>query len=85
MPLTTKQAAIVQSIGEYWQAHGYAPAMRDIQESTGIPSTNTVQYQLKLLRRRGIVAFDDELSRSVRLVRTAGGICPLCGCGGEHG
>ncbi len=45
------------------------PCYRDIAEAVGVKSTNTVDYNLKKLERRGLVTLGNGKARSVRLVQ----------------
>lgn len=55
-------------IREYIGRLGYPPSHRDIMAGTSVSSTSNVAYNLRLLREQGIVGFDEEVARSVRLL-----------------
>ncbi len=65
--LSSRQREMLGFIREYIGAFGYAPSHRDIVAGTDIASTSNVAYNLRLLRAQGLVDFDEEVSRSLRL------------------
>ena len=58
---------ILEAIETFWNLHGYGPSFRDLQELTGISSTSVVWYQLRRLREQGVVDYEPDVARSVRL------------------
>lgn len=54
---TLREYAYVRS---YIEKHGYAPALREIQEHMGHKSVNTTQYHLTKLFRAGLLETDIE-------------------------
>jgi repressor LexA len=78
--LTPRQKAVLRYLREYRLAHGYAPAMREIMEATGITTTSIVQYDLQALERAGHIRRVFGQPRTIVLVQA----CPHCGCPGRH-
>ncbi len=66
--LSSRQREMLAFIREHIGAFGYPPSHRDIVEGTNISSTSNVAYNLRRLRDHGLVDFDEEVSRSVRLL-----------------
>jgi len=53
--LPDRTQAILDAINEYWAEHTAAPTTRELQEATGLGSTNSIHYHLKRLRERGLL------------------------------
>lgn len=66
--LTDRQARIVDFIAKFTAENGYGPTVRDIKEAFGISSPNGVNCHLKALRKKGVLAPCNGLSRAIRLV-----------------
>lgn len=64
---TDTYTAILAYMGE----NGIAPTIREIMAKTGISSTSVVRYHLRKLRTDGLIRFDDNKARSIRIVTLA--------------
>lgn len=62
--------ALQQAIADYWVCHGYAPAVRDLQDLLSISSTSVVAFHLGVMEREGMIVRDPMVSRSIRLARS---------------
>ena len=64
---------IVKAIENFWLANMYAPSLRDIADSvqrmTGseLPSTSVIAYHINVLQEEGVVVYEPNISRTVRL------------------
>ena len=65
--LTARQQAVFEFVREKIQNRGYGPTVREIGEQFGISSPNGVMCHLKALEKKGYIARDENLSRSIRL------------------
>ncbi|MCL2780584.1 MAG: transcriptional repressor LexA [Actinomycetia bacterium] len=68
--LTARQRAVLDVIRDSVVRNGYPPSIREICEATGLASTSSVAYQLKVLEGKGYLRRDPRLPRAVD-VRTA--------------
>ncbi|HEY8600437.1 MAG TPA: transcriptional repressor LexA [Thermomicrobiales bacterium] len=66
--LGTKQREVYQFILQYLEWHGCAPTMREIAEKLNFGSTNTVDYHLKGLERKGYIRRRGNLARAIEIV-----------------
>jgi len=70
--LSEKQRRILEFVNAYIEANGYPPSIREIGQAVGIGSTSVVAYNLRRLEEAGYLRRDREVSRGLRLARTAG-------------
>lgn len=68
MPLTRRQKQILDYIGEYIDAMGYAPSFEEIADHFGYSSLATVHEHLSNLERKGYIRKTYNESRSIELV-----------------
>ena len=68
--LTTRQKEVLDYIGEYQRQRGFPPAVRDIARHFRLVSAAGVHKHIKALVRKGFVAKEDFLSRSLRVLGT---------------
>ena len=73
MPLTKRQKEILDYIGTFIDARGYAPSFEEIAESFGYSSLATVHEHLSNLERKGYIRKSYNESRSIELVGHDGG------------
>ena len=66
--LTGRQRDILEFLKRWNKRHAYPPSVRDVQEGLSISSTSVVDYNFRILERRGLIERTDGLSRSVRVV-----------------
>jgi len=70
--LSERQKEMIEFIGQFSQAKGYPPTIRQIGEAVHISSTSVVNYNLNKLERDGHIMRDLKVSRGVRLGEEAG-------------
>jgi repressor LexA len=68
-PLTDRQRAVLDFIGQSIEQRGYPPTLREIGEHMGIRSTNGVNDHLKALEKKGYLEREDLKSRALRPVQ----------------
>lgn len=66
-PLSERQQRILDFIDRFQQHHGYPPTIREIGQEVGISSTSVVDYNLRVLERRGLLHRDPDISRGIEL------------------
>lgn len=66
--LSTKQTNILDFIENFLDEHYYPPTIRDIQQGCKISSTSVVDYNLRILKQKGLLNRDAEVSRGIELV-----------------
>lgn len=71
--LGTRQGEVYAFILEYFEWHTSAPTVREIAEKLGMGSTNTVDYHLKALERKGFIRRRGNLARSIEIVDRGSG------------
>lgn len=69
--LTGRQQKILDFIRDFIGGRGYPPTIRDIQRGCAISSTSVVDYNLDVLRKRGLLDRDDRVSRGLGLAGPA--------------
>jgi len=62
---------IVASIAKYTEEHGYLPGVRDVAAGVGL-TVGPMHERLRKLRDKGVIAFEDRVPRSIRIVRKDG-------------
>ena len=67
--LTHRQKEVLEYIGEFQRNRGFPPAVRDIAKHFQLVSAAGVHKHIKALVRKGFLAKDDFLSRSLRVLR----------------
>lgn len=65
--LSERQKRILQVIHDALVLRGYAPSIREIGDATGLQSTSSVAYQLKVLEEKGFLRRDPNKPRTVNL------------------
>jgi repressor LexA len=68
--LSPRQQEILNYIQGFVDAHGYPPAIRQIQDSLKISSTSVVAYNLKALEAKGVLQREGKVSRGIKLPQT---------------
>ena len=71
--MPARQAVIVAFVTSYWLENGFGPNIREIAAGCGISSTSVTDYNIRALRRRGALAFDDDTSRTLRPMHLGAG------------
>lgn len=77
-PLTDRQRAILEFLGEHAREHGHPPSVREIAAHFGIASPKGVSDHLQALERKGHIRRKPGLARGLELVNEPGGI-PIVG------
>ncbi len=67
--LSERQRRILEFIARFQQRHGYPPTVREIGQATDTSSTSVVDYNLRVLERRGYLRRDPEVSRGLELAQ----------------
>ena len=82
--LSPKQQQMIDFIHEFKEERGYPPTVRDIVSGCGISSTSVVDYNLKILERRGYFRRHSGISRGIELPARTGSqetiAVPVIGC-----
>jgi len=68
MELSSKKQRILDFIRQFLADRGYPPTIRDIVKGCGISSTSVVDYNLKILARKGYIRRHREISRGIELL-----------------
>ena len=71
--MTARQDVIIAFVTAYFLRTGYGPNIREIAAGCGISSTSVTDYNIRALRRRGALAFDDDTSRTLRPMHLGAG------------
>lgn len=67
MRVTDEQ--ILKAIEDYITTNGYSPSVREVGMAVGILSAGSVKYRLDKLRENGLITFDSNKPRTIRVVR----------------
>jgi len=65
--ISDKQRRIIKFIERFLSDKGYPPTIRDIQAGCDISSTSVVDYNLNILKSRGHIERDADVSRGITL------------------
>jgi hypothetical protein len=68
MGLTANQRNVLDAITRFTESHGYVPSIRQLGKEAGLKSSATVHCNLEVLRRKGVVAWDPTMPRTLRLL-----------------
>ena len=52
---------------KFIEDHGYSPSMRDVQINLKLGSVSTARRLLSRMRSDGMIGYDDNLARSIRV------------------
>lgn len=66
--LTVKQRHVLEFIVEYQQRCGFPPSIREMMNEFHVSSTNGVCCHLKSLKKKGVIAWEHNLARSIRVI-----------------
>src|SRR5438128_3961871 len=72
LALSTRQSQILDFVHHYVLDHAYPPSVREIGDGVGISSTSVVDYNLRVLAKRGYIRRDPEISRGIELLDNEG-------------
>jgi repressor LexA len=70
--LSTRQNQILDFVRNYVLDHAYPPTVREIGDGVGITSTSVVDYNLRVLAKRGLIRRDPSISRGIELLEEGG-------------
>ena len=73
--LTNRQVEVVNATNSFEMQHGYPPSLRELCTALGILSTNGIAVHLKALKRKGIIAWDERKSRTIRVLPVGANQC----------
>ena len=68
MALSSRQERMMAFIRRFIVENGYPPSIREIGEAVDISSTSVVNYNLKALEKKKLIARDRTVSRGIRLL-----------------
>lgn len=66
--LSSRQAQILDFVRRYMHEHSYPPTVREIGDGVSISSTSVVDYNLRVLSKRGYIRRDADISRGIELL-----------------
>jgi repressor LexA len=66
--LAPRQKDVYLFIKDYQARHDCAPTIRELCDGLGVTSTNTIDYHLKALKRKGYIKRRDNLARAIEIV-----------------
>lgn len=68
MDLTERQIQVVEAIRAWVARYGYPPSTRDLASELGVTSTSVVHDHLVRLRRMGVIEWEPNRARTLRVV-----------------
>ena len=68
-PLAPRQKDVYHFILDHVERHECSPTVREIADGLGVASTNTIDYHLKALERKGSIRRRGTLARNIELLR----------------
>jgi repressor LexA len=66
--LSTRQSQILDFVRHYVREHSYPPTVREIGDGVEISSTSVVDYNLRVLAKRGLLRRDPDISRGIEVL-----------------
>src|ERR1700674_4459030 len=66
--LSRRQGHILEFVRQYVSDHSYPPTVREIGDGVGISSTSVVDYNLRVLAKRGHLRRDPDISRGIEIL-----------------
>lgn len=66
--LSNRQTRILEFVNFYVRQHAYPPTVREIGDGVEISSTSVVDYNLRVLAKRGFIRRDPDISRGIELL-----------------
>lgn len=67
-PLTPKQQAILDFVGEFSRDRGFAPSLREIGEAVGLTNVSAVRGHVAALEKKGCLRKEPDQPRSISVV-----------------
>ena len=77
--LSSRQQSIIDFIQRFHDKQGYPPSIRDILSGCKLSSTSVVDYNLKILEKRGLLRRHREVSRGIELFHKSRNEVPVIG------
>jgi len=71
MKLTRRQQEVLEYINDFITNNQFAPSVRDIAAHFSLASAGGVHKHLNNLKQKGFIAFENNISRSIRLLDSA--------------
>ncbi len=71
MKLTKRQQEILDFIGKYINQNHFPPSIRDIASHFSLASAGGVHKHLNNLRKKGVLTFENNISRSIHILSDA--------------
>ena len=69
-PLTPKQQAILDFVGEFSRDRGFAPSLREIGEAVGLTNVSAVRGHVAALEKKGALRKEPDQPRSISVIRS---------------
>ncbi len=69
--ISAKQQQILKYVADFIRDRGYAPSVREVAKSCAISSPSIAQYHLNILKQKGYISRDRNVSRSIDLTNKA--------------
>jgi repressor LexA len=66
--LSARQGQILEFVRHYVSEHSYPPTVREIGDGVGISSTSVVDYNLRVLAKKGHLRRDPDISRGIEIL-----------------
>ena len=63
-----EQLTLLGFLERYIETHGYAPTYREVRTAMGYSSTSVVRRKLAHLREQGLIDYQDNQSRTIRIL-----------------
>ena len=74
MNLPPRQREVLRFVREYWAEKGYGPSIRDVARWLGVNVHAAVSHR-DALGRKGLMTWDANIARSLRLTAPPGNAC----------
>lgn len=66
--LTERQEEVLRFIAAFQREHGFSPTLREIGKALGMASTNGVFEHLQALEKKGALAREPRIARTLRIL-----------------
>lgn len=71
--LSERQKSVLNAVEAFYRENGYPPTIREICEAADISSTSVADYYIKQLVEKGYIERGENISRGLRIIRSANG------------
>lgn len=65
---TARQSELLRLIKDHHRVHGYPPSVRELMAAAGTASMSTTHRDLVALRDKGLIEWDNNRYRTIRVV-----------------